>query len=330
MHEHPAPRRKNQQQKENQKMKIIQGKLTRPQRVCIYGVESVGKTTFASSFPNPLFLDVEGGTAHLDVPRAEISTWAELTKAVDECKGLDFQTIVIDSIDWAEKLCVETLLAEGKKTSIEDYGYGKGYVMLAERITRFLALLDALIDAGKNVVLIGHSQVKRVEPPDLMTAYDRYELKLSRQVSPLIKEWADELWFFQFRTKVVESENGKARGVGGKIRIILTTHAAAYDAKTRSGLAEELPMEWESVAGLFQKRSSQPKVHDKPLPASILEEKLSENAANVDAFLLVRGVIQPGQSWKDAGADYLGRIETRVEKFLDTVNEWVRTQKEAA
>lgn len=316
-------------------MKITQGKLTRPQRVVLYGVESVGKTTFASQFPKPLFLDVEGGTAHLDVPRAEIGSWAELTKAVAECKALDYQTIVIDSIDWAEKLCADTMLVDAKKTSIEDFGYGKGYVMLAERVTRFLAGLDELIEAGKNVVLIGHSQVKRVEPPDLMTAYDRYELKLSRQVSPLVKEWSDELWFFQFKTKVVEADNGKARGVGGKIRVILTTHAAAYDAKTRSGLIEELPMEWASVSGLFEKRSSQPAapkkvIHNKILPASILEEKLVEFAPDVDAFLLARGVIKPGQSWRDAGADYLGRIETRVDKFLDTVNEWVLTQKEAA
>jgi hypothetical protein len=313
-------------------MKITKGKLTRPQRVVIYGVESVGKTTFASQFPNPLYLDVEGGTAHLDVPRVEIATWPELLGAVKECASTDFETIVIDSIDWAEKLCTDALLTESKKTSVEDFGYGKGYVMLAERITRFLSALDGLIDAGKNVVLIGHSHVKRVEPPDLMTAYDRYELKLSRQVSPLVKEWADELWFFQFKTKVVEAENGKARAIGGKVRVLLTTHAAAYDAKTRSGLAEELPMEWASVAGLFQKRSDQPKpAPTKPLPASILEERIMEDEANVIAFLTARKAIKPGQTWRDAGADYLGRIETRMEEFMQTVSAWVRqNQKEAA
>jgi hypothetical protein len=200
-------------------------------------------------------------------------------------------------------------------------------------MSRFLASLDSLIDSGRNVVLIGHAQVKRVEPPDLLTAYDRFELKLAKQTAPLVKEWADELWFAQFKTKVIEADNGKARAIGGKVRILLTTHAAAYDAKTRSGLDEELPLEWDSVAKLFEKRSDQPKkaMPSKPLPASILEEKLTEREADANAFLIARGVITAGQTWRDAGADYLGRIETRIEKFLETVNEWLReVQKEAA
>jgi len=305
-------------------MKITQGKIARAQRVVIYGVESVGKTTLAANSPRPIFLDVEGGTNHLDVPRADIGSWQELTDAVAECHRLDYSTVVIDSIDWAERLCIEQFLKDAKKESIESIPYGKGWVQVAERMSRFLTSLDGLIEAGKNVILIGHSQVKRVEPPDLMSAYDRYELKLAKQTAPLVKEWADELWFAQFKTKLIESDNGKTKATGGKIRVLLTTHSAAFDAKTRSGLEEELPMEWASVSRIFAGKRSN------PLPKSIFEEQIGEHEADVNAFLTAREVIRSGQTWRDAKPDYLARIGQRTEQFLRTVSEWLRSRQEAA
>ena len=312
-------------------MKITKGKQTRPQRVVIYGVESVGKTTFAAQFPAPLYLDIEGGTAHLDTDRVEINSWAELNGAIKEVASTDYQTVVIDSADWAERLCVEDLLASTKKTSIEDFGYGKGWVQVAERMSRMLTALDSLIAIGKHVVLLAHSKVQRVEPPDLMTAYDRYELKMSKQSSPLVKEWADELWFFRFKTKVVESENGKAKGTGGKQRIILTTHSAAYDAKTRSGLAEELPMEWESVAHLFTTRAT-PKAKAEPAVVVVgaehkrAFEMLEANEEAVNAFLISNKSIQPGQTWRDVSEKLRANIVARPEALVEKAT----AMKEAA
>lgn len=295
-------------------MKITKGKKTRAQRVVIYGVESVGKSTFAAQFPNPLFLDVEGGTAHLDTDRVSIDTGAELDSAIAECKSTDYKTIVLDSIDWAERLIVEKLLADTKKTSVEDFGYGKGWVMVAERMARMLTAFDQLIDAGKNVVLIAHSKVQRVEPPDMLAAYDRYELKLSKQSSPLVKEWADELWFFRFKTKTIESDSGKAKAIGGKDRIILTTHSAAYDAKTRSGLAEELPMTWASVSHLFAQPTARPQPVENPAA-----RLLCEHEEAVNAFLLAKGRINEGQTWRDVSEKDMARIVADPDKFIATV-----------
>lgn len=309
-------------------MKITKGKQTRPQRVVIYGVESVGKTTFAAQFPAPLFLDIEAGTAHLEVDRAAIDTWADLHQAIKEAAATNYQTIIIDSADWAERLCVEDLLATTKKNSIEDFGYGKGWVQVAERMSRLLTALDSLIANGKHVVLLAHSKVQRVEPPDLMTAYDRYELKMSKQCSPLVKEWADELWFFRFKTKVIETENGKAKGTGGKQRIILTTHSAAYDAKTRSGLAEELPMEWNSVAHLF----AAPKVEAK-VPkgeADRWEKELEANEGTVNRFLLGRGVITSTQTWRDCAPDYLAKVAARIDHFIQVARDAEKQMEVAA
>jgi hypothetical protein len=311
-------------------MKITKGKQTRAQRVVIYGVESVGKSTFAAQFPRPLFLDVEGGTSHLDTDRVSIDTASDLESAIRECQATDYGTIVIDSIDWTERLLVEQLLSESKKKSVEDFGYGKGWVMAAEKMARLLGSLESLIDAGKNVVLIAHSKVQRVEPPDLLAAYDRYELKMSKQSSPLVKEWADELWFFKFKTKTVESESGRSKGIGGKERIILTTHSAAYDAKTRSGLAEELPMAWDSVAHLFakvtEKKASIP-VETKPEEIPAWQVPIDESCISVEAFLLAKGQIKDGQTWRNVSDKAFDRIKADPTAFLKTVSDWMEGQQ---
>ena len=311
-------------------MKITKGKQSRAQRVVIYGVESVGKSTFAAKFPKPLFLDIEQGTSHLDVDRCDINSWKQLTEALAEAKATEYKTIVIDSADWAERLCIEDLLATSKKTSIEDFGFGKGWVMVAERMSRMLSSIDQLIDAGKNVVMIAHSKIVRFEAPDALAAYDRYELKLSKQSSPLLKEFADELWFLRFKTKVSTSETGRGKGLGGKERIILTTHSAAYDAKTRSGLAEELPLVWESVAHLFEPVSvsaAMPASAEQPEqpPAQDWKARLAEHEGAVNQFLISRNVLTSEQTWRDCEPEYLHRVAGRVDQFVNTALEWRAT-----
>jgi hypothetical protein len=296
-------------------MKISKGKQQRPQRVVIYGVESVGKSTFAAQFPKPLFLDIEGGTAHLDVDRVSIDSWKQLGECIAEVSKTDYGTVVIDSADWAERLAVEDLLAANKKQSVEDFGFGKGWVMAAEKMSRFLGALDRLIDGGKNVVVIAHSKVQRTEPPDILAAYDRYELKLSKQSSPLVKEWADELWFFRFKTKSVTNDGGKAKGIGGKERVIYTTHSAAYDAKTRSGLPDEIPMEWSAVAHLFQ-----PVAPKTSAPAVVFVEDwqvpIEENEDAVNAFLVANKSIQLGQTYRDVSERLRAQIAARPEALV--------------
>ncbi len=305
-------------------MKITKGKQQRAQRVVLYGVESVGKSTFAAQFPNPLFLDIEQGTSHLNVDRCDIGSWKQLTDSLAEAKATDYETIVIDSADWAERLCVEDLLATSKKTSIEDFGFGKGWVMVAERMSRMLASVDTLIEVGKNVVLIAHSKIVRFEAPDALAAYDRYELKLSKQSSPLLKEFADELWFLRFKTKVSTTDTGRGKGIGGKERILLTTHSAAYDAKTRSGLAEELPLEWASVSHLFPVAKAAPAPTPAPAPVTVVKSEdwtieVAKHGEAATSFLRAKEQITPEQDWTEASDRVLERIRQDVPKFLATV-----------
>jgi len=315
---------------------VTRGKQRRAQRVCIYGVESVGKTTFAAKAPKPIFLDVEGGTHHLDAARVEIDSFESLQGAVTELAagGHEFGTAVIDSADWTEKLLIEHLLGETKKKSIEDFGYGKGWVQVAERFARLLTSCDKLIDRGINVFFIAHSHVKRVEPPDQMAAYDRYELKLSKQCSPLLKEWADELWFAQFKTKLVESESGRMQGKGGKERVLYTTHSAAYDAKTRSGLPEELALEWDGVAHLFGAAPVAVAAEASPADLELRVDKAIGDAlakAEIEGFLVAKGQIAKGQQWCEADPAFLEKIVDAPDRFVMAVRRyWEERMKEAA
>ncbi len=232
---------------------ILSGKLTQPQRVVIYGPEGIGKSTLASAFPNPVFLDTEGGTAHLEIVRfAKPENWSDVLELIAQLGASEhlFKTLVIDTVDWLERLLAEHIYRKANKDSIEDFGFGKGYTYLAEELSRFLQTLETLRTRGMHLVLVAHSTIRKFEQPDAAGAYDRYELKLSKQCASLLKEWCDLLLFVNYFTKVTDND-GKKRAVGGKERRIYTTHCAAYDAKNRHSLDEQLPMAFESIAHLF-------------------------------------------------------------------------------
>lgn len=236
-------------------MEIITGKIKKAKKVVIYGPEGIGKSTFASKFPQPLFIDTEGSTADMDVARTPKATsWTMLKQQVNEIKVNKLcKTLVIDTIDWAEQMCVEDILAKHQKKGIEDFGYGNGYVYVKEEFGRFLNLLQDVVDSGINVVLTAHAQMRKFEQPDEMGAYDRYELKLgkktSSQTSPLVKEWADALLFCNYKTYsvAVDDKGKKHKGQGGK-RVMYTTHHPCWDAKNRWDLPDEVEFDYSSIA----------------------------------------------------------------------------------
>lgn len=240
-------------------MEITRGKIEKAQKVVLYGVEGIGKSTFASHFPDALFIDTEGSTAHLDVARLpDPTSWQML---IDEVKHVRdnpdlCKTLVIDTADWAEKLCAGFICARGKKTGIEDFGYGKGYVYLAEEFGRLLNLLTEVIDRDIHVVLTAHAIMRKFEQPDEMGAYDRWELKLQRRTGPLVKEWADMILFANYKTIVVQSE-GKPKAQGGK-RVMYASHHPCWDAKNRQGLPDEMDFSFEAISHVFNKKESQP------------------------------------------------------------------------
>ena len=241
-------------------MRIIRGKIPCAKKVVIYGPEGIGKSTYAAQFPEPMFIDTEGSTKDMDVSRFEKpSSWTMLLEQIRYVKmnASVCKTLVIDTADWAEQMCVADLCARYGKKGIEDFGYGTGYVYAREEFGRFLNSLEEVVEAGIHVVVTAHAHLKKFEQPDELGAYDRWELKLgkktSSQTAPLLKEWADMVLFANYKTwSVAVDDKGNKRKAQGGARVMYTSHHPCWDAKNRYGLPDEVPFSYDSIRQIIE------------------------------------------------------------------------------
>lgn len=240
-------------------MNISSGRIHTAQKVVIYGPEGIGKSTFASRFPNPLFCDTEGSTKNMDVRRFDRP---ESAQSIEDCINyVKFRpdicsTFVLDTADWAEKLLSKKVCSARKKDGIEDFGYGKGFTYLMEEFGKLLNQLEDLIELGVNVVVTAHAQLQKFEQPDENGAYDRWSLKLTKQDSPILKEWADAVLFVNYKTYVEKGDNNKYKASGGK-RVMYASHHPCWDAKNRWGLPDECDFDYSVIAPFIPSKDAQ-------------------------------------------------------------------------
>lgn len=235
--------------------KVTRGKVKRPYGIVIYGTDGVGKTTFASKAPSPVFFGSEKGTNSLDVARfPQPESWTDLRSDVRELIDTphDYKTAVLDSLDWAEPVLHKHICDLHNVASIElaAGGYGKGFGEASKEWRAFIADLDALRDKrDMNVVLIAHCKVVDFNDPQAQANYNRYQLKLRDADSAWFREWSDAVLFANHETlttKELGRRPGQAvtRAVDGLGRIMHTDRRSGFDAKNRFGLPKTLPLEW--------------------------------------------------------------------------------------
>ncbi len=236
---------------------VQRGRMARPPRTLLYGVEGIGKSTFGAHAPKPIFVQTEDGLDEINCDRFPLATtFDEVVGALAELRREehDYESVVVDSLDWLERLVWDKLCAECGVNSIEkvDGGYSKGYTHALTYWREILDHLSALRNArGMVVVLIAHSKVERFEDPE-SSPYDRYSPRLHKHASALVSEWCDAVLFATRRIRTQSEDAGFNRkrtiahaiGAGGGERILRCVGGPTAVAKNRFGITEDLPLSW--------------------------------------------------------------------------------------
>ena len=235
-----------------------------PPRIVLYGPHGIGKNTFAASAPNPVLIDIEDGhpaSTPIDAfPKAQ--SFGDVMGAFSALytEEHDFETVIIDSLDWLEPLVWAEACSRNQWPDIETPGYGKGYLAALDVWREYLEAINGLrADRGMAVIQTAHAQITRFDSPET-EPYDRYGINLQKRASELVQEHADMVLFANFKVSTTKTDAGfnkkVTRGVGGGQRVIYTEERPAFLAKNRHRLPPELPLDWNALAGAMSNASN--------------------------------------------------------------------------
>jgi hypothetical protein len=234
---------------------IHRGRNPKPRRVMLYGTHGIGKSTFGAMAEDPIFIPTEDGLGDIECESFPLArSLGDVMAALESLYSGEhgYRTVVIDSLDWLERLIWNEVCEDEQAPSIEKIGYAKGYAFAIEKWRTVLGALDALRgDRGMTVIVIAHAKIEKFENPETVP-YDRYSPRLHKLASALVQEWADEVLFATYKVLTVKVDEAfnKARhnGVGTGERIIRTVERPAHVAKNRLNLPEELPLDYREFA----------------------------------------------------------------------------------
>lgn len=268
---------------------VKKGKQDAPLRILGYGLEKVGKSSFAACAPSPIFIGPDNGTRHLDIERLPTpETWEELFEllALVETNAA-WKTLVIDPVNWLEDL-VWARVVDGPNSPVTNATrdkieqHGGGYMKGYEAAVSYWRILTKELESrhcakGRHVILMAHAKKENFKDP-IGATYDRYEIKMHHKASGLLREWADDVLFFRHEV-LAKIEKGKTLAIATDERIIHTQWSKAWDAGNRSSLPEELPMSWDAYWAAVQdgktKRVTELKSEIDSLLAELANEELS-------------------------------------------------------
>lgn len=241
---------------------IKKGKEIKPPRIILYGVHGLGKSSFplgyegSLSMPSPIYLPVEDGLGSIDCEHFPV---AKVFDSVLEylqdlyTENHSYKTLVLDSLDWLEKLIFQHVAACESVSDIAAIPFGRGYKLAEVQWGRFIERLELLRNEKKMIIfLIAHAQVEKFNPPEL-EPYDRYQLDLHKKAFSLMSEWADIVLFANYKVYTATQDLGfgqksfKAKGSGD--RVMFASERPTHNAKNRYNLPDEMGFSWAELWG---------------------------------------------------------------------------------
>lgn len=221
-------------------MQIVKGQALTAPKLMLYGLSGVGKSSLAAKLKNPIFLDFEGGLNYLGVDRT-----AQYTDLEDFYKDLvelyrkaetgkrEYDTVVIDSVDWMVRKVVEkaagiTKLNLSETLNRSNGGYGNGKQVLENHIrTKLLPLLVLLNKMGYGICLVAHADRKDLMDADGVDT-ERIAPKIDVNTMNVFVEWVDNVFYL--------------KNINGERYLVLEGDSNVL-AKNRLGLTGEVKLE---------------------------------------------------------------------------------------
>lgn len=291
----------------------------RPLRIALFGVPGVGKTTFASQAPKPIFLCAEDGAGFLDAQAfPKPVSWQDVHDAVQELMHSphEFKTLVVDTLDALEQLCWDYVCKSQpcKNRSIEDFGYGKGYVLAVEAWTKLLEQFGALQrKRGMNLILVAHAVARDHKDPD-HDAWKRWSMKLHAKSADVIAGWVDAVLFAA--PEMVSKKDGlKVRGFATGQRLLYTEATGSHEGKNRYGLPPSLSLDWATFKAAVDAAQSGVDPEERARRVRVLRTDIDTLIRQLPAETIERA--EKAYSAAGDDIDQLTKILRHIEKTLE-------------
>jgi hypothetical protein len=255
-------------------------------RVFIYGIDKIGKTTFASMAPSPIFMSAESGLKRLHAKMfPQPMNFQECLDIVDELATTEhpYKTFVIDTLDWIEPLVWAEVCRIAKVPDIEAVGGGfqKGYIAALDVWRTLLRRIEVLHEKkNMEVIFLAHALISNFDNP-VGPSYKRYQAAINQKAYDLLKQWVDIIGFASHEDVYGDDKGqmkGKIKGVSTGKRLLYLERTAAYDAGNRFGMPPVIPFEYPEFAQAVRGQD----------PAELLDECLlyCVNNAKATAYVM--------------------------------------------